>query len=459
MLARDIAPLLHARLEQYPTVALVGPRQCGKTTLARSIGGRYFDLEREPDRLRLDLEWAEVARGHELVILDEAQAWPEVFPRLRGAIDADRGRNGRFLLLGSVSPALMTQVPESLAGRLAVVELTPLLTSEVGGEEARGRLWLCGGFPDGGVLRGAGFPHWQHDHLDLLARRDLPDLGMSAPPRTTMRLFRMLAAAHAQEWNASQIGRGLALSYHTVNRYLDYLEGAFLIRRLPAYHANLRRRLVRRPKVYWRDSGLLHALLDVPDRDALLHQPWVGASWEGFVIDQVLGALQGTGCSIDAYHFRTSDRREIDGRSTGDRPPGAGGRGTVGARDQAHRAPRPRRPGAARRQCRSRGSRPEVPRVPARRARGERSPDSLQPGGPRRLHPAQRNGAFRLRRLRPRWPEASRPAGRPPTSERVRPAVDRRSAGSDPPVTAAACAGDRHGRCRVRANWGTMEGT
>lgn len=312
MLARHIAPLLHSRLQDYPAAVVVGPRQCGKTTLARSIGGRYFDLEQESDRLRLDLAWTEVIRGNELVILDEAQAWPQAFPRLRGAIDADRGRNGRFLLLGSVSPALMTQVSESLAGRLSVIELTPLLTSEVEGEPERGRLWLCGGFPDGGVLRGTGFPHWQRDYLNLLAQRDLPNLGMTAPPQTTIRLLRMLAAAHGQEWNASQIGKSLALSYHTVNKYLDYLEGTFLIRRLPAYHANLRKRLVKRPKVYWRDPGLLHALLNVPDQEALLNQPWVGASWEGFVIDQVLGALQCTGCSVDAYHFRTSDRREID---------------------------------------------------------------------------------------------------------------------------------------------------
>lgn len=188
MLTRHVAPLLHSRLRDYPAAALVGARQCGKATLACSIGGRYFDLEQGADRLRPDLAWAEVTGGNELVILDEAQAWPEVFSRLRGAIDADRGRNGRFLLLGSVSPALMTQVSGSLAGRLSVVELTPMLASELGCEQARGRLWLCGGFSDGGVLRGTGFPHWQGDYLNLLAQRDLPNLGMTAPPQTTVRL-------------------------------------------------------------------------------------------------------------------------------------------------------------------------------------------------------------------------------------------------------------------------------
>ena len=312
MLARKIRALLRSRLEDYPAVALVGPRQCGKTTLARSLRGRYFDLEQEPDRLRLDLEWDEAAGGSRLVVLDEAQSWPEMFPRLRGAIDGDRRRNGRFLLLGSISPSLMTQVSESLAGRLSVVELTPLLHSELRTDPQRRRLWLHGGYPDGGVLNGRGFPVWQRDYLSLLVQRDLPNWGLPAHPRTTHRLLLMLAAAHGQEWNASQVGKSLGLSYHTVNSYLDYLEGAFLVRRLPAWHGNLRKRIVKRPKVYWRDAGLLHALLNAHDRDALLGQPWVGASWEGFVIDQTLASLQNAGARFEAFHLRTSDQREID---------------------------------------------------------------------------------------------------------------------------------------------------
>ncbi len=262
--------------------------------------------------MRLDLEWERVTHEPECVILDEAQTWPEVFPRLRSAIDSDRRRNGRFLLLGSVSPSLMTRVSESLAGRLSIVELTPLLRSELGNEGQRQRLWLFGGYPDGGVLNGRGFPVWQRDYLNLLAQRDLPNWGLSAHVQTTQRLLRMLASVHGQEWNASQIGKSLALSYHTVNGYLDYLEGAFLVRRLPAYHVNMRKRLVKRPKLYWRDTGLLHALLNVYDQTALLSQPWVGASWEGFVINQVLAALQYTSRAFDAYHLRTSDQREID---------------------------------------------------------------------------------------------------------------------------------------------------
>ena len=312
MLARKTSALLRSRLDAYPAVALIGPRQCGKTTLARTLGGRYFDLEQEPDRLRLDLEWDEAAGGSELVVLDEAQAWPAVFPRLRGAIDSDRRRNGRYLLLGSISPSLMTRVSESLAGRLSIVELTPLFHSELRNDTQRRRLWLFGGYPDGGVLSGRGFPLWQRDHLNLLVQRDLPNWGLPAHPRTTHRLLLMLAAAHGQEWNASRIGKSLGLSYHTVNSYLDYLEGAFLVRRLPAYHANIRKRIVKRPKVYWRDAGLLHALLNVSDRNALLGQPWVGASWEGFVIDQTLAALQCSGRPFEAFYLRTSDQREID---------------------------------------------------------------------------------------------------------------------------------------------------
>ncbi len=312
MLRRRITDLLGQRLTDYPAVALIGSRQSGKTTLARSLDGIYFDLEQPADRLRLDLGWDEAAASARLIILDEAQAAPEVFPRLRGAIDADRKRHGRFLLLGSVSPELTTQVSESLAGRLSIVELTPLLLPELDSPTALRRMWLRGGYPDGGVLGGAGYPVWQRDYLSLLVQRDLPNWGLPARGEAIRRLFGMLAARHGQVWNASEIGKGLGMSYHTVNDYLNYLEGAFLIRRLPAYHANIGKRLIKRPKVYWRDSGLLHALLNVEDPNHLLAQPWVGYSWEGFVVEQVLGALSSGGRPVDAYFLRTSDQREID---------------------------------------------------------------------------------------------------------------------------------------------------
>jgi predicted AAA+ superfamily ATPase len=312
MLERAVGRLVHERLAAAPAVALLGARQCGKTTLARSLHGDYFDLEQEAERLRADLQWDALIRAGRLVVFDEAQAWPDLFVRLRGAIDADRRKTGRFLLLGSVAPSLTVQVSESLAGRLSVVELTPLLWSELETDAARQRAWLRGGYPEGGALSPRAFPRWQRDYLTLLAQRDLPAWGLPARPQTTERLLRMIAALHGQIWNASQVGQSLGLSYHTVNTYLDYLTGAFLVRRLPAYHANIRKRIVRSPRIYWRDCGLLHALLNVPDERTLIAQPWVGASWEGFVIEQALGELSSRGVPFDAYHFRTSDGYELD---------------------------------------------------------------------------------------------------------------------------------------------------
>ena len=311
MIARDMTALVRARLKDYPAVGLVGPRQTGKTTLARALSSVYFDLEQPAERIRLDLQWADLMKQKKLVLLDEAQAWPEVFPRLRGAIDADRQRVGRFLLLGSVSPALMRHVSESLAGRLGLVELAPLLCTELPDVPLAGR-WLRGGFPEGGVTGGARFPQWQLDYLTLLAQRDLPAWGLPAKPAVTDRLLRMTAAVHGQIWNASQVGQSLGLSYHTVNSYLDFLEGAFLLRRLPPWLPNLKKRLVRSPRVYWRDSGLLHALLGVRAAGELLHQPWVGASWEGFVIGQVVEFLAARGVTVIPHYFRTADGYEVD---------------------------------------------------------------------------------------------------------------------------------------------------
>ncbi len=310
MIDRKITSVIGDRLAHYPAVALVGARQAGKTTLARSLGGAYFDLEQEPQRLNLDLRWDELAAGKELVILDEAQAWPDIFPRLRGAIDQARSRKGRFLLLGSVSPAIMVHVSESLAGRLAMVELTPFLVTELPDMPVR-EIWCRGGFPEGGIVAGR-FPRWQRDYLALLEQRDLPAWGLPSAPQMTARLLKMLAAVHGQLWNASEIGKSLGLSYHTVNQYVDYLEGAFLIRRLSPYQANLTKRLVKSPKVFWRDTGLLHALLNVASEDDLLAQPRVGASWEGFVIEQIVGILGQLDRTAEAYFLRTSDKQEID---------------------------------------------------------------------------------------------------------------------------------------------------
>ncbi|MFM8831833.1 MAG: ATP-binding protein [Spartobacteria bacterium] len=315
MIGRLYHQLLESKLQRYPAVALLGPRQCGKTTIAKSIGGKYFDMESEGDVLRLDAEWDRLVGGSELVILDEAQCAPEVFPRLRVAIDADRNRHGRFVLLGSVSPALMLNVSESLAGRMGLVRMGPLAYAELAeplGPDCWESIWLRGGFPDGGILDEGRFPEWQKDYLELLATRDLPEWGFAAKPQRTRRLMAMLAAVNAQPLNASNLGSALGIDHKTVIGYCDFLEEAFLIRRLRPWSGNISKRLVKTPRLYWRDSGLLHALLNVQNIEQLYNQPWVGFSWEGFVIEQILASLELFRLPAEPYYFRTSDGAELD---------------------------------------------------------------------------------------------------------------------------------------------------
>ena len=312
MIQRLISPWVQKRLRAFPAVALLGPRQSGKTTLAKKISSVYYDLEQPEEQLRLDLDWDRLIRSNALIALDEAQAMPGIFPRIRGAIDARRKKNGRFLLLGSVAPSLMKNVSESLAGRLAICELSPILLAELKRDAGVADAWLRGGFPDGGILKKNQYPRWQNDYLALLAQRDLPAWGLSAKPQLTLRLFKMLAASHGQLWNASHISASLGISYHTVNHHLDYLENAYLILILKPYFPNTRKRLVKSPKVYWKDSGLLHSLMGVRSAKHLLEQPWAGASWEGWVINQIVSTLQALGEVFEAHFFRTSDGHEID---------------------------------------------------------------------------------------------------------------------------------------------------
>jgi predicted AAA+ superfamily ATPase len=311
MISRLYTRQVREKLARFPAVALLGPRQCGKTTLARAFRGTYYDMETEGSRARLDAEWDRCASEKNLVVIDEAQLAPEVFSRLRGTIDADRKRNGRFLLLGSVSPALMTDVSESLAGRIGIVHMGPFILPELKARQMDD-LWLRGGYPDGGILSRAMFPEWQTDYLEALASRDLPTWGLPAKPQQTLRLLAMLAAVHGQPLNASQLGGSLSLDHKTILSYCDLLEGAFLIRRLRPYHANVRKRLVKTAKVYWRDSGLLHAQMGVTDLEHLYRQPWLGQSWEGFVIEQTLATISGRGIQARPYYFRTSDGYELD---------------------------------------------------------------------------------------------------------------------------------------------------
>jgi predicted AAA+ superfamily ATPase len=236
MIARHLKSVIVSRLKSFPAVALFGARQTGKTTLAKTLSSVYYDLEVESEKLRLDLQWNEIIPSKKLIILDEAQNYPEIFPRVRNAIDNERKRNGRFLILGSISPGLMKEVSEFLTGRIAICELGPLCFEEMEASHTDD-LWLMGGFPDGGILDKAKFPVWQQNYLDLLAMRDLPMWGLPAKPQMTKRFFKMLAISNGNMWNASLVGKSLGLTYHTVNSYLDYLEQVYLIRRLQPFFA------------------------------------------------------------------------------------------------------------------------------------------------------------------------------------------------------------------------------
>jgi len=312
MLERKLKKIIETRLKQFPAVALVGPRQVGKTTLAKQFPGKYFDLEIEEEKLRLDILWNEIISTDELIILDEAQNFPEIFHRIRNAIDLNRKQSGQFLILGSVSPGLMKQVSEFLTGRIALCKLSPFSIQEII-EMSPDNLWLMGGFPDGGILKSEQFPIWQNNYLNLLAMRDLPTWGLPSTPQVTLRFIKMLAINNGLLWNASQIGKSLGITYHTVNSYLDYLDQVFLIRRMNPYFPNIKKRLTKSPKVYFRDSGLLHNLLGVTNFDDLLSRPWIGFSWEGWIIGQILIWLQNEAVPFDGpYFLRTRDGQEID---------------------------------------------------------------------------------------------------------------------------------------------------
>lgn len=314
MLPRTLADRLKRRLRESPAVALLGPRQCGKTTLARSIlEGRdavFLDLERPSDLAKLtDPEAFFELHERRLVCLDEVQRAPELFPVLRAVLDAGR-RNGRVLMLGSASPELLRNSSETLAGRVAYLELGPFSVVEAGGAPARRRLWTRGGFPNSLLARSesASFA-WREDFIRTFLERDIPQLGLRVPPQTMRRFWLMCAHAHGQILNASQLGQSLGVSHTTARSYLDVLERTFLIRVLPPFEANLKKRLVRSPKAYLRDTGLLHALLGLTNVDDVMGHPVYGASWEGFVIENVLSAL-GPGWRTGFY--RTAAGAELD---------------------------------------------------------------------------------------------------------------------------------------------------
>lgn len=296
-------------------MALLGPRQVGKSTLARAVarehpGALVLDLERAQSRERLaQPEVFFAVNRQRLVVLDEVQYLPELFLELRGEIDADR-RPGRFLLLGSASFALLRQ-SESLAGRLAVVDMAPLLVAEAAPSLAQVQtLWLRGGFPDSFTAASERASlGWRESFIRHLLATDLPALGIRVDPELLRRFWRMTAHLQGQLFNASSIAASLGVSQPTVARWLDHLTQALLLRRLEPYHANLGKRLVKSPKVYVRDSGLLHSLLGIHAVNDLLGHPSTGASWEGFCIEQICGLLP-PGAQLSFY--RTAAGAELD---------------------------------------------------------------------------------------------------------------------------------------------------
>jgi uncharacterized protein len=317
MYPRALRSAAHAAAARFPVVVLLGARQVGKTTLARDAfpAHRYVDLEdpRTAERWRADprFELDAAAHGRGL-ILDEAQAVPAVFAALRGAVDAQRARRGAFVVLGSAQPSLVRGVAESLAGRAAVLELDPLTADEAAqGADARDwrQVWLRGGFPD--ALRGDTRAWWDA-YLRLVLERDLPQYGVRADPVFMRRLLTMLAHQHGGLSNVSALGGSLGVSSHTLARHLDVLESIYLLRRLPPYFRNVGKRLTKSPKTYLRDSGLLHHLLNISTADELDAHPSRGASWEGFVIEDLLRRERLAHPHSQAFFWRTAVGAEID---------------------------------------------------------------------------------------------------------------------------------------------------
>jgi uncharacterized protein len=322
MIQRAAKTRLIELLARFPAVALLGPRQVGKTTLALSLTEEtdasplYLDLELPSDRAKLaDPELYLSEYEDRLVILDEIHRLPGIFQTLRGLIDRRRRqgkRSGQFLLLGSASIDLLQQSAETLAGRIAYMELTPFLESEITGFtlHASQSLWVRGGFPDSFLAETeAESFEWRAAFIQTYLERDVPSLGLRILAKTLHRFWQMLAHNQGQMLNAAQLAAGLGISGQTVARYLDIMVDLLLVRRLQPWAANVGKRLVRSPKVYVRDSGLLHTLLGIRDQETLLGHPVVGSSWEGMLIENILSTAPTT---TRAWFYRTSVGAEID---------------------------------------------------------------------------------------------------------------------------------------------------
>lgn len=299
-------------LAVHPVAALTGPRQCGKTTLARQIAAgparsTYFDLESAVDRRQLATPEHALGPLRDLVVIDEVQRAPALYEAIRVLVDRPDNA-ARFLLLGSASPTLARGVSESLAGRVGLVDLSGFDIAEAGATHWRA-LWTRGGFPRSFLAKDdSGSALWRRNFVRTFLERDLPQLGIRVPAETLRRFWTMIAHYHGQVWNGAEFARALGANQGTARRYLDILAGAFIVRVLPPWFENLKKRQVKSPKIYLRDSGLLHTLLGLNDANVLAGHPKVGASFEGFAIEQVLAAFD----DADAYFWATHGGAELD---------------------------------------------------------------------------------------------------------------------------------------------------
>ena len=303
--------LLKTAVRRSPITAVLGPRQTGKTTLAQMFAenkpATFFDLESLPDQRRLQNPEFVLGNLEDLVILDEIQLMPELFGTLRVLVDRP-GQKARFIILGSAAPEIIRDASETLAGRIEFVDLNGFDLAEIGSSYWES-LWIRGGFPRSYLAEDeANSFSWREGFIRTFLERDVPQLGIQIPATAMRRFWTMLAHYHAQTWNASELSRAMGVSDKTVRSYLDVLTGAFMVRQLQPWYENISKRQVRAPKVYLRDSGLLHSLLNIQDRHTLLGHPKVGASWEGYVIGQVLQILRPS----ETYFWAVHNSAELD---------------------------------------------------------------------------------------------------------------------------------------------------
>lgn len=302
---------LHTALVRSRVVALIGPRQSGKTTLARTLvepeSANYFDLEDPASLVRMEQPMTALQGLSGLVVIDEVQRCPQLFPVLR--VLADRlPLPARFLVLGSASPALLRQSSESLAGRMEIVTVGGFTVGDVGSDQIE-RLWLRGGFPLSFLAeRESDSLAWRREFVAAIVERDLPQLGVATPAPLLRRFWATLAHYHGQTWNGAELARSLAIGESSVRRYVDLLDGVFMVRQLQPWHENLKKRQVKAPKLYLRDTGVLHHLLGIRSRDELLTHPRSGASWEGLVVEQLLASLR----PEQAWFWATHAGAELD---------------------------------------------------------------------------------------------------------------------------------------------------